>query len=107
MLIKEICVIWFTWVLKIFFKSFNLRNWILVLVKDFWTLTPIFFKNKSNMLKTLLIKKNWWEKNQNDDNLWYASTFENIHNLKILVLEILEIQNIILECSTLKSHLLM
>jgi hypothetical protein len=40
------------------------------------------------MLKTLLIKKIWWEKYWNDDNLWYASTFENTHNLKIVVLEI-------------------
>jgi hypothetical protein len=39
------------------------------------------------MLKTLLIIKIWWEKNWNDDNLWYASTFENIHNLNIVVLE--------------------
>jgi hypothetical protein len=42
------------------------------------------------MLKTLLIIKIWWEKNWNDDNLWYASTFENIHNLNIVVLEILK-----------------
>jgi len=46
-----------------------------------------FFNNKSTLVKNILIKKNWWEKNWNDDNLWYASTFENIHNLKIAVLE--------------------
>jgi hypothetical protein len=40
MLIKEICVKWFIWVLKKILKTFNFVNWELVSIKDFWTLTP-------------------------------------------------------------------
>jgi len=48
MLIKKICVKWFTWMLKASKKTFNLINWVLVLVKDFWTLKP-----KNQFYKTL------------------------------------------------------
>jgi hypothetical protein len=40
MLIKEIYVQWFIWVLKNSKKTFNFVNWGLVSIKDFWTLTP-------------------------------------------------------------------
>jgi len=40
MLIQEICAKQFIWMLENSKKTFDLINWVLVLIKDFWTLTP-------------------------------------------------------------------
>jgi hypothetical protein len=50
-------------------KLFYLINWVLVLIKDFWTLTPHNQFYKNTKLKILLIKTFWWEVFWKDDNL--------------------------------------